>query len=186
MASEFPSGYWRYTNGEYADLPANELARRQAATYSTEDVIELVDGRLMFLTGAVEPVETEHEGYFLEGIECNADFLPTGNSPCAFMGLDVVRTVGHVSDDPLLFLWMDANWFIRDRELTPGLLEKLPEGPLRRDVIEETLSQHNPLAKPPRPTSPQSMPSSTFSPACAFMAARPSPCRKISRYSSTS
>lgn len=154
MASEFPSGYWRYTNGEYADLPANELARRQAATYSTEDVIELVDGRLMFLTGAVEPVETEHEGYFLEGIECNADFLPTGNSPCAFMGLDVVRTVGHVSDDPLLFLWMDANWFIRDRELTPGLLEKLPEGPLRRDVIEETLSQHNPARQTASPYIP--------------------------------
>lgn len=154
MASEFPNGYWRYTNGEYANLPADELARRQAAIYSTEDVVELVDGRLMFLTGAVEPVEAEHEGYFLEGIECNASFLPIGNDPCAFMGLDVVRKVGRVTDDPLLFLWMDANWFIRDRQLTPGLLEKLPESPLRRDIVEETLSQRNPMHQTASPYIP--------------------------------
>ena len=154
MANDYPSDYWRYTNGEYANLPAEELERRQKATYQTEDIVELADGRLMFLTGAVEPVETEHEGYFLEGIECNDNFLPIGDGPCAFMGLDVIRTVGRISDDALLFLWMDVDWFVRDRQLTPGLIEKLPESQLRRDVIEETLSQRNPMRQVASPYIP--------------------------------
>ena len=90
---------WRYTHDRFKDLPKEELERRQKAEYKTEDIVETVNGTLLFLTGAVPPIEEECEGYFLEGLECDSNFKPTGVSFITLMGLEAIRKVGRVTED---------------------------------------------------------------------------------------
>ncbi len=156
---EFP-----YTGDRYKDLDPKELKRRQRAIYKVNDVVRTDDGRLLFLTGAESPVEWEREGCFLEGIECNEDFLPIGTRIEVFMGLSVLEKVGHVPGDevpewekdpvamsmswrevpayiaekgyrpPLWMTWMDVNDFLRNGEITKGLYSEVPDGPLKEAV----------------------------------------------------
>ncbi len=125
---------WRYTYGRFKDLPKDELERRQKAEYKTEDIVETVDGTLLFLTGAVPPVEEEYEGYFLEGLECDSDFKPIGNSFVTLMGLEVIRKVGRVTEDEEIFTWMDINYYLRDGYIAKGIMSKIPESPLRKAI----------------------------------------------------
>lgn len=125
---------WRYTYGRFKDLPKEELERRQKAEYKTEDIVETVDGTLLFLTGAVPPVEEECEGYFLEGLECDSNFKPTGVSFITLMSLEVIRKVGRVTEDEEIFTWMDVNYYLRDGYIAKGIMSKIPESPLREAI----------------------------------------------------
>lgn len=144
MSSHGSESYWRWTDGRYAKLPPKELTRRQKAVYHTEDVVETDEGLLLFLTGAVPSVESEHEGCFLEGIECDTDFRPIGAGFITLMGVQVVRKLGRVTKDEQIFTWMDVCEFLRMGHLVRGLYEKLPDGPLRNEVRKQVAHSHRP------------------------------------------
>jgi hypothetical protein len=156
-----------YTGDRYKDLDPKELKRRQRAIYKVNDVVRTDDGRLLFLTGAESPVEWEREGCFLEGIECNEDFLPIGTRIEVFMGLSVLEKVGHVPGDevpewekdpvamsmpwrevpayiaekgyrpPLWMTWMDVNDFLRNGEITKGLYSEVRTASQNLDAIND-------------------------------------------------
>ena len=153
-----------FTHGRYRSLPTEELRRRQDARYRTWDVVRKDDGKLYFITREEDPVEWEHEGCFLEGIECDAEYRPIGCVLATFTGLSVIEKVGHVSKDevpqweedpvarsmpardlpayirskgyrpPLWMVWMDVENFLWNGELTRKLYEEVPPGQLREDI----------------------------------------------------
>ncbi|MDD7198620.1 CpXC domain-containing protein [Parafannyhessea umbonata] len=153
-----------FTHGRYRSLPTEELRRRQDARYRTWDVVRKDDGKLYLITSEEDPVEWEHEGCFLEGIECDAEYRPIGCAFTTFVGLSVIDKVGHVSKDevpqweedpvarsmpardlpayirskgyrpPLWMVWMDVENFLRNGELTGKLYEEVPPGQLREAI----------------------------------------------------
>lgn len=125
-----------FTHGRYRSLPTEELRRRQDARYRTWDVVRKDDGKLYLITSEEDPVEWEHEGCFLEGIECDAKYRPIGCVLATFMGLSVIEKVGHVSKDEVPPVGGGPSCSVHARERSPGLYQKQGVSPSPLDGVD--------------------------------------------------